>query len=139
MDRPARLAGSPAPAAVGRIGERCQRWDASPRRCRSGRVDRAGRERAGAWGPLGREGDLGLVSIAGRSQFPLYRNLGVGIFEMDLLWFRVAAQAPRDGSNPDDPAYHWPADISYAIRHALQYHMQVLLLVEGTPGWANGA
>jgi hypothetical protein len=32
----------------------------------------------------------------------------------------------------------WPADISYAIQHALHYHMQILLQVFGTPSWANG-
>jgi hypothetical protein len=80
----------------------------------------------------------GAVSIAGKSQFPLYHNLGVGIFETSIDWASVAPQAPRGGRNPNDPAYHWPADISYAIQHALRYHMRVLLEVLGDPGWANG-
>jgi hypothetical protein len=81
------------------------------------------------WGPL---------SIDGRSQFPRYHNLGVGIFEMTLRWDDVAPEAPANPTNPNDPAYQWPADISYAIQHALRYRMRVLLLVEGAPEWANG-
>ena len=66
------------------------------------------------------------MSIDGRSQFPLYHNLGVGIFQMSLHWADVAPQAPQNPTNPDDPAYEWPADISYAIQHALRYHMRVV-------------
>jgi hypothetical protein len=81
------------------------------------------------WGP---------VSIAGRSQFPRYHNLGVGIFEMSLNWSTVAPTAPADARDPSDPVYRWPPTISYAIQHALRYHMRVMLQVVFAPGWANG-
>ncbi len=81
------------------------------------------------WGP---------VSIAGKSQFPLYHGLGVGIFEMKLNWASVAPTPPRNAGDPADSAYHWPADITYAIGQAARFHMRVLLQVIATPSWANG-
>jgi hypothetical protein len=81
------------------------------------------------WGP---------VSVDGRSLFPVYHRLGVGIFQMTLNWASVAPTEPEHPTNPNDPAYRWPTDISYAIQHAAHYHMKVLLQVEFTPSWANG-
>lgn len=81
------------------------------------------------WGP---------VSIGGRSQFPLYHDLGVGIYQITLNWATVAPTQPANPTDPTDPAYNWPAEISYAIQHAARYHMKVMLLVEFTPSWANG-
>jgi hypothetical protein len=81
------------------------------------------------WGP---------VTRGGRSEFPVYHRLGVGIFEMDLSWADVAPSPPRDASDPADPAYRWPADISYAIQQASRYHMRVMLQAIATPAWANG-
>jgi hypothetical protein len=81
------------------------------------------------WGP---------VSIGGKSEFPVYDDLGAGIYEMDLNWAAAAPTAPKHATDPGDPAYQWPADISYAIQQASRYHMRVLLLVTATPGWANG-
>jgi hypothetical protein len=81
------------------------------------------------WGP---------VTVGGRSQFPAYHRLGVGIFEMDVNWAAAAPTPPRNASDPADPAYQWPADIDYAIQQASRYHMQVVLQAFGTPAWANG-
>jgi hypothetical protein len=81
------------------------------------------------WGP---------VSVGGQSQFPLYHALGVGIFQMGLVWPGVAPTPPENPTDPNDPAYHWPAQISYAIQHAAHYHIKVMLQVELAPGWANG-
>ena len=81
------------------------------------------------WGP---------VSIGGKSEFPVYHDLGVGIYQMDLWWDQVAPTAPQNPQDPNDPAYQWPSDISYAIAHAARFHMRVLLMVWSTPGWANG-
>jgi hypothetical protein len=74
----------------------------------------------------------------GHSAFPIYHDLGVGIFQDDLFWRTVAPTRPRHPRDPNDPAYHWPAVLSYAIQQASQYHMRVMLLVFGSPGWANG-
>jgi hypothetical protein len=81
------------------------------------------------WGPL---------TVGGKSAFPAYHHMGVGIYQMGLLWNDAAPTRPANAQNPNDPAYHWPAGVSYAIQQAARYHMQVLLLVEDTPGWANG-
>jgi hypothetical protein len=81
------------------------------------------------WGP---------VSLDGRSQFPLYHRLGVGIFEMGLNWAAIAPTPPRNAADPADPAYVWPADVGYAIEQASGYQMRVMLQAIGTPAWANG-
>ena len=80
----------------------------------------------------------GQVYRNGVNQFPLYHQLGVGIFEADLYWFEVAPTRPRNPTNPNDPAYQWPVAIAQAIQQAARYHMRVLLQIIGTPGWANG-
>lgn len=80
------------------------------------------------WGP---------VSIDGRSAFPLYHRLGAGIYEMGLNWSQVAPTRPARPADPRDPAYRWPPEISAAIREADRYGLRVLLLVQGTPTWAN--
>lgn len=81
------------------------------------------------WGP---------VSIDGRSAFPRYHRLGVGIYEMSLPWSLAAPTRPADPADPADPAYRWPAEVSVAIREADRYGIRVLLQLIGTPGWANG-
>jgi len=81
------------------------------------------------WGP---------VTVAGKSEFPVYHALGVGIFEMDLNWADIAPAQPRNPTDPSDPAYRWPADVSYAIAQAAHFHMRVMLQVIGAPSWANG-
>jgi len=90
----------------------------------------------GRWS--GQKAIWGPVTVGGRSEFPVYRTLGVGIFEMDLNWASVAPTAPLNSSDPRDPAYQWPADIDYAIQQAARYHMRVMLQAIGTPSWANG-
>lgn len=81
------------------------------------------------WGP---------VRVNGASEFPVYHKLGVGIFEMDLDWATVAPTHPRNPTNPNDPAYQWPAEIDYALQQAAHYHMRIMLQAINTPPWANG-
>jgi hypothetical protein len=81
------------------------------------------------WGPL---------TVDGQSAFPVYHNLGVGIYEMQLSWAAIAPTRPLDATNPNDPAYHWTPGIEYAIQQASLYHMRILLQVDTTPVWANG-
>lgn len=52
------------------------------------------------WGP---------AEIDGESQFPVYRDLGVGIYQMAVAWSDIAPTRPADPTNPADPAYVWPA------------------------------
>ena len=88
--------------------------------------------------PARRKAIWGPASVDGRSQFPIYRRLGVGIWQSTLRWDDVAPQRPADPSDPDDPAYHWPAELDVAVREARRYGIQVNLMLIGAPRWANG-
>jgi hypothetical protein len=81
------------------------------------------------WGPIERNGV---------SQFPVYADLGVGIFQMSLRWDDVAVRKPTDPRNPADPAYRWPKSIDRAITEGRAHGIQVSLLVQRSPRWANG-
>ena len=81
------------------------------------------------WGP---------VTVNGRSVFPTYHDLGVGIFQMGVNWAAVAPGRPRHARDPGDPAYRWPAEIDYAVAEAARYRMRILLQVNNAPAWANG-
>ncbi len=81
------------------------------------------------WGP---------GQVAGSSQFPIYSDLGVGIYETTLNWDQVAPARPTRPSDPSDPAYRWPAAVSYAVAQARAAHIEVSLMLFGAPAWANG-
>ena len=81
------------------------------------------------WGP---------VSFRGVSQFPIYRDLGAGIFEYGLRWNEVATRRPIAATDPVDPAYAWPAVIDRAVAQARSAGISVALMVKGAPRWANG-
>lgn len=85
--------------------------------------------RKAIWGP---------TTINGKSAFPTYKDLGVGIYEYPLPWWAVAKTKPADPTNPADPAYKWPASLDFAISEAQKYGMRVLVRVSGSPKWANG-
>jgi hypothetical protein len=70
--------------------------------------------------------------------FRIYHRLGVGIYEMALGWRGVATKRPARAGDPNDPAYAWPAEVDVAIREANRYGMRVMLMINGTPAWANG-
>ncbi len=61
------------------------------------------------WGP---------VTVDGKSQFPIYADLGVGLWQHTISWAEVAPTRPLDPTNPDDPAYQWPAEVDTAISEA---------------------
>lgn len=81
------------------------------------------------WGP---------PEINGTSQFPTYRDLGVGIYQMAVAWNDIAPTKPSEPTNPGDPAYVWPAHLDSTIAEAKSYGMKVMLMVVGAPSWANG-
>jgi hypothetical protein len=83
----------------------------------------------GFWGP---------ASINGQSQFPIYKDLGVTLYQMALSWPSVAPTRPANPRDPADPAYHWPADVDFALQQASQNNMRVLLMLVNSPSWANG-
>ena len=74
----------------------------------------------------------------GRSAFPVYRQLGVEVLQLQLRWDRVATRRPSTARDPADPAYDWGADIGEAIDRTAAMEAEVALLVTGTPRWANG-
>jgi hypothetical protein len=81
------------------------------------------------WGP---------ASVNGQSQFPLYKQLGVGIFQETLSWRDIATARPAHPTDPADPAYRWPVRVDTAIREAQANGMRSLLMLQVTPAWANG-
>jgi hypothetical protein len=92
-------------------------------------ADAAVSRKKAIWGP---------VEIDSESQFPLYRDLGAGIYQTTLSWDQVAAMEPEDASDVDDPSYDWPDEIDTAISEGKSNGIQVALTVTGAPEWANG-
>jgi hypothetical protein len=83
----------------------------------------------GMWGPSTRNGN---------SLFPVYRELGVKIYEDALRWNLIASRRPKHPGRPHDPAYVWPPEVTRAVSEAKRYGMQVALQIIGAPRWANG-
>jgi hypothetical protein len=81
------------------------------------------------WGPIERDGV---------SQFPIYADLGVGLFHTALLWSDVAPTKPENPRDPFDPAYVWPAAIDEAIAEGAKHGIKISVLLQGAPPWANG-
>src|SRR5829696_6637702 len=75
------------------------------------------------WGP---------ATVAGRSQFPLYADLGVGVWEQGISWRAIARRRPSSPRDPGDPAYRWPA-LDGALADAAAHGIGVCLLVMRTP------
>jgi hypothetical protein len=81
------------------------------------------------WGPLTRDG---------KSQFPIYRDLGAGTYIMRINWDTTAPTRPGDAKNPADPAYRWPASVDYAIAEGRRYGIRMAVVLTGAPPWASG-
>ena len=82
------------------------------------------------WGPV--------TMPDGSSAFPVYRDLGVDVYQVQLQWNRIAKTAPRSAKNPNDPAYVWPKQIDDAVAAARANGIKVAFMVKGSPPWANG-
>jgi hypothetical protein len=81
------------------------------------------------WGP---------TTYRGVNQFPLYKRLGVRIYETELDWSMVAPTQPTDPTSPADQAYVWPVALSQEITQAARYGIRVLIQVDNAPAWADG-
>ena len=81
------------------------------------------------WGP---------TKVNGVSQFPIYRDLGVGIYQMQVQWNQVAPTRPTHPGDPADPAYRWPKEVDFAIRAGARSRIRVSVMLRGAPAWANG-
>ncbi len=83
------------------------------------------------WGPP--------TSFRGRSLFPRYRHLGIGLFQVQARWDQIAPERrPADPTDPEDPAYVWPEYLTAAIEEAHAYGMEVQVMLIGAPPWSNG-
>ena len=69
---------------------------------------------------------------------PVYRDLGVGVWQTELRWDTIALRRPANPTDPSDPAYLWPPDLGPAVDEAAAQGIQVSLILYGTPRWANG-
>jgi hypothetical protein len=64
------------------------------------------------------------------------QRLGVDLVRLTLRWDTVATKEPADPRDPADPAYDWSLYEPMLQRlHAA--HIDVLISLWGTPGWAN--
>lgn len=82
----------------------------------------------GFWGP---------PEVNGVSQFPVYDDLGVTLYQTTISWARAAPTRPADARDPKDPAYRWPADLDATIGEARRHGMKVLIMLIDAPRWAN--
>ena len=92
-------------------------------------ADAAPSRKKAIWGP---------ARVDGVSQFPIYRDLGAGIYQTKIRWNRIARTRPAQPTDPSDPAYRWPSVLDYAVAEARRYGIELAILIAGTPGWANG-
>jgi hypothetical protein len=72
------------------------------------------------------------------SAFPIYRELGVDVYQFELRFSEIAPTPPADPRNPNDPAYHWPARADTIVREAAANGIQPAALIQLSPPWANG-
>jgi len=92
-------------------------------------ADAAQSSKKAIWGP---------VRVGGVSQFPIYRELGVGIWETRVSWATVTPTRPTDPRDPSDPAYRWPADLDDAVAEGKRYGIRVAVVLTESPRWASG-
>lgn len=80
----------------------------------------------------------GVTEHDGVSLFPIYRDLGVGIFQTQARWDAIAPSRPANPTDPDDPAYVWPDYLDRTIAEAASQGITVAIQIIGAPGWATG-
>ena len=81
------------------------------------------------WGP---------VTLNGVSQFPIYADLGAGIYQYTVGWRAVAPARPLHPRDPADPAYTWPSEVDKAVAAGRRRGIRIAVLLNGAPAWANG-
>jgi hypothetical protein len=74
----------------------------------------------------------------GNSAFGLYDELGIDTLQLSISWADVAPTRPAVATDPADPAYRWPADVTAAAAEAPARGIRLSLLVANSPSWANG-
>jgi hypothetical protein len=71
------------------------------------------------------------------SAFPLYKELGVDVFQFQIHWDEVAPIRPQHPRDPSDPAYKW-GPVDEIVNEAWRNGVGLAALVERSPRWANG-
>jgi len=74
----------------------------------------------------------------GQAVFPVYKELGVGIYSIALDWRRIARRRPKNPTDPRDPAYKWIGSVITTVPLAVKNGIRVNIQITHTPGWANG-
>jgi hypothetical protein len=88
--------------------------------------------------PPGKKGIWGPLTLNGRSLFPTYRALRVGVYNTSAHWDQIAPTKPTNPTDPNDPAYQWPSYLDQSVAEAGANGIKVQILLIGTPPWANG-
>jgi len=71
------------------------------------------------------------------SAFPVYRQLGVDVYQFQIHWDEVAPQQPAQPRDPADPAYDW-GPIAKIVDGAAESGIRLAALVQRAPKWASG-
>jgi len=71
------------------------------------------------------------------SAFPVYRQLGVDVYQFQIHWNEVAPQRPAQPRDPADPAYNW-APVARIVERADESGIRLAALVQWAPKWASG-
>jgi hypothetical protein len=64
------------------------------------------------------------------------RGAGARVVRVQVFWGGVALAAPKDATNPADPAYSWRT-VDQRVRDIVAAGMEPLLSIHGTPGFAR--
>lgn len=70
--------------------------------------------------------------------FPQLRQLGVRTWSSGIQWRSIAPEQPANPTDPNDPAYQWPADLERNLDRAVANGVEPILYVNGFPRWSNG-
>ena len=91
------------------------------------------------WGPTELEAGSAAcpTRTAACSAFPLYKRLGVDVFQYQIHWDEVAPTRPARPRDPADPAYDW-GEVGRVAAEARRYGIRLAILIQRAPRWANG-
>ena len=91
------------------------------------------------WGPA--ELEAGSAACPTRTEpcsaFPVYKRLGVDVFQYQIHWDEVAPTRPAHPRDPADPAYDW-GEVAHVAAEARRYGIRLAILIQRAPSWANG-
>jgi hypothetical protein len=73
----------------------------------------------------------------GKPIFPELRTLNASFFLADVDWRTIAPRRPAKPRDPADPAYAW-SSLRQIFSGARAAGIEVVPMITGTPGWANG-